>query len=365
MPKPEPKPPSLTARFRALPGMVSAEATIQAASVRADRSARRLARKRPGRLVVGPWLSEIGFEVLYWIPLLRWLAGRYDLEPERLVAVTRGGAGAWYRGLCASSLEIFDLYTPGEVKEWHERRVRDTRSQKQMGVSTLDREILRRVEEWLGERVTVLHPSLMYNLLRPFWVNRRPISHVDRHSLYAPLPDPRLESSTHRVLANLPEDYVAVKAYFSSCFPETEENRRWLRDLLAQLSERTTVVLLSTGLDIDDHADYRHSSGSRVISLVNRLDPAENLVVQSQAIRGASAVFATYGGFSYLGPFLGVTSYSFYSHANFNPSHLSVMALAARALGAADLGGGFVAVDVGQARLLESIYGRSPSRAVL
>jgi hypothetical protein len=365
MPKPEPKPPSLTARFRALPGMVSAEAKIQVAAVRADRSARRLAGKRRGRVVVGPWLSEIGFEVLYWIPLLRWLASRYDLEPERLVAVTRGGAGAWYRGLCESSLEIFELYTPGEVKEWHERRVRDTRSQKQMALSSLDREILRRVEERLGEEVTVLHPSVMYNLLRPFWANRRPISHVDRHSHYTPLPDPGLEASTHPVLADLPDDYVAVKAYFSSCFPETEENRRWVRDLLAQLSERTAVVLLSTGFDIDDHADYLHSSGGGVISLVDRLDLADNLAVQSQVIRAAKAIFATYGGFSYLGPFLGVTSYSFYSHANFNPSHLNVMALAARALGAAGLEGGFVAVDVRQARLLESIYGRSPSSALL
>ena len=25
-----------------------------------------------GPIVAGPWLSEVGFEVLYWIPFLRW-----------------------------------------------------------------------------------------------------------------------------------------------------------------------------------------------------------------------------------------------------------------------------------------------------
>jgi hypothetical protein len=364
MPKPEPKPPPLTARLRALPRMVAAEAEIQAAALRASRAARRLAAKGSGRLIVGPWLSEVGFEVLYWIPFVKWLARRYDLDPEQLVAVTRGGAGAWYGGLCGSSLDIYELYSRSEVKRWHERRVRDTRSQKQMTMSSVEADILGRVRERLGEDAAVLHPSLMYNLFRPFWANRRPISHVDRHSLQVPLPSPRPEGCTHPALAGLPDDYVAVKAYFSSCFPDTEGNRAWLRDLLAQLSERTAVVLLSTGLDVDDHADFEDTSAPRIVSLVDKLDLADNLAVQSEAITGARAVFATYGGFSYLGPFLGVPSYSFYSHANFNPTHLNVMALATRALGAEGVEAGFVAVDVRQARLLQSIYDRSPSSAL-
>ena len=29
--------------------------------------------RKPGPILVGPWLSEVGFELLYWIPLLRWI----------------------------------------------------------------------------------------------------------------------------------------------------------------------------------------------------------------------------------------------------------------------------------------------------
>ena len=46
--------------------MARAEIVLQAASLRADARLRMLAR-RPGQFIVGPWVSEIGFEVLYWI----------------------------------------------------------------------------------------------------------------------------------------------------------------------------------------------------------------------------------------------------------------------------------------------------------
>jgi hypothetical protein len=28
---------------------------------------------KPGPILVGPWLSEVGFELLYWIPMLHWI----------------------------------------------------------------------------------------------------------------------------------------------------------------------------------------------------------------------------------------------------------------------------------------------------
>jgi hypothetical protein len=50
-----------------------------------------------------------------------------------------------------------------------------------------------------------------------------------------------------------------------------------------------------------------------------------------------------------------VTSYSYYSEANFNPAHLDVMARAARALNAVGVDAGFAAFDVREARLLERL----------
>src|SRR5256885_14300931 len=52
-------------------------------------------------IVAGPWLGEVGFELLYWVPFLRWCAERVDLDPDRLVAMSRGGTAARYRPVAA------------------------------------------------------------------------------------------------------------------------------------------------------------------------------------------------------------------------------------------------------------------------
>ena len=48
-------------------------------------------------IVAGPWLGEVGFELLYWVPFLRWFAERFHVAPERLLVVSRGGTASWYR----------------------------------------------------------------------------------------------------------------------------------------------------------------------------------------------------------------------------------------------------------------------------
>src|SRR5262245_54769655 len=41
-------------------------------------------------IVAGPWLGEVGFEILYWIPFLRWLVDQ-GVPAERITAISRGG----------------------------------------------------------------------------------------------------------------------------------------------------------------------------------------------------------------------------------------------------------------------------------
>ena len=56
----------------------------------------RLLSKVRGHVMVGPWLSEVGFELLYWIPFLRWAVPEFNLDPSRLIVVSRGGVAGWY-----------------------------------------------------------------------------------------------------------------------------------------------------------------------------------------------------------------------------------------------------------------------------
>jgi hypothetical protein len=49
-----------------------------------------------GPILAGPWISEVGYEVLYWAPFLRWVAAAYRIRRERMVVISRGGSDAWY-----------------------------------------------------------------------------------------------------------------------------------------------------------------------------------------------------------------------------------------------------------------------------
>jgi hypothetical protein len=205
------------------------------------------------------------------------------------------------------------------------------------------------VRDRLGiDAAQVLHPATMHRLFAPVWLRRRPVGFVERRVDFKPLPQP-----VGPLPANLPRDYVVVKAYFSLCFPETPENRAWLSQLVDSLARHVNVVMLTTGIAVDDHAEFeRLDDHPRVFDATEHMTPQNNLEVQSRIVAGAMAMFATYGGFSYLGPYLGIPSYAFYSELNFNPTHLDVMNRAIRNLDQPDRNAGFCAFHVDDALTL-------------
>jgi len=280
--------------------------------------------RQGGTLVAGPWLSEVGFEVLYWLPFLAWVAERHDVAPERLIAISRGGAGVWYKGLAGTYADVFERWTPDDLKRaQHERATSATRSQKQLAPTPGERELLR---ELLADRgvdpdaATLIHPSAVYLGFKGFWDGWRGIDTVRRRTRNLVLPSPPTDAAF-----GLPSDYVAVKIYFSDCFPDTAANRASAARVVQELAAEVDVVLLATGLDLDDHAELSESGASRVRDLSSAMLPETNLAVQTSIIAGARGFVGTYGGFSYLAPFLGVPSLSFYTEENFVPGHLEVM----------------------------------------
>jgi hypothetical protein len=118
---------------------------------------------------------------------------------------------------------------------------------------------------------------------------------------------------------------------------------------------------------VDDHSDFEEETRLENVYSSHRMmmTPRDNLAVQTQLIAGARALLTTYGGFSYLGPFYGVTSYSFYSDRNYNQTHLDVMGRAVADLERAGRGGGFVSFTTSDAGLLESVLGGGGSAAPL
>jgi hypothetical protein len=303
-------------RVRRLASAARREAVVRTSALRAEQVFRRAARTREP-LLLGPWLGEVGYELLYWIPFLRRELHRHGIEPEQAAVLTRGGAAAWYRDFAARSVDALELLASEEYLPRLEERRRRAGDLKQLRVEPFDRELVALARARLGE-VTVVHPGLMFTRLRGLWFKDQPPAEVWPRLEYR-----RLDVPVEPV-AGLPERYVAVKAYFNQCLSPTAETVDFLRRTLERLAEEIDVVLLSTGLLVDDHEEWALSH-PRVHPVEQLLRPEDNLAVQTRLVAGARGLVATYGGFSYLGPFLGVPTLTFSAIEQTVPVHLEVL----------------------------------------
>jgi hypothetical protein len=363
--------------------MVRHGISAQLARVHASRLTSDLGRLAAGRdtIIVGPWLGEVGFELLYWVPFLRWFAATFNVAPDRLLIVSRGGTASWYRPFASGYRDIFDYLTPEEFRQRHDERVAANGEQKQTQVLAFERQVLRELTKDVHSR-SMLHPSTMYGLFNPFWWGHVDVEWVQRFAKYERL-TPDVVAGCRR--PNRP--YTAVKFYFNDCFPDTAENRAFVRRTLQMLAERGPVVSLATGLRLDDHASdeepqegakvrecegakvrecegakvrecegakvresegakvrecegarVRESEGAKVQTLPPDMHPRENLALQTALVSGAEAFVGTYGGFSYLAPFLGVRSTAYFADpAGYSPRHLLMARSALATIGAGGL----------------------------
>jgi hypothetical protein len=314
--------------------------SAQLARVHAGRLSSDLGRLAAGRdtIVVGPWLGEVGFELLYWVPFLRWFATTFKVAPERLLIVSRGGTASWYRPFAAGYRDIFDYLTPEEFRRRHDERVAANGEQKQTQVLAFERQVLRELTTDVHSR-SMLHPSTMYGLFNPFWWGHVEEAWVHRFAKYQRLSAEHAGPAWPGLndVAGKRSAYTAVKFYFNDCFPDTRENRAFVRRALQALTERGPVVSLATNLRLDDHAsDEAESFGVR--TLPHDMHPRENLAMQTAIVAGASAFVGTYGGFSYLAPFLNVRSTAYFSDPDgYSARHLLMARSALESIGAGEL----------------------------
>lgn len=292
--------------------------TMFRAEWRIERELAFLARGRHP-IIAGPWLSEVGFEVLYWIPFLRWFADRYRVDRERVIAVSRGGASSWYADVAGAYVDIFDHLDPETFAQRNaERRdVDESGGQKQTTHGPLDDEILQVVRRSIGgDNAPVCHPQLMYRLFNQFWSGNRPLDLVMSHTRH------RLLRMSRPADVALPDRYVAAKFYTGTALPESVEHRRALRELIAVVARRVPVVILDTGLKTDEHEDYLFNGLSNVFSLRSQIAPRTNLGIQTAVISGSQGFIGTCGSLAWLAPMLGIDTVAVYANDRFLASHI-------------------------------------------
>lgn len=316
-----------------MPRAVRRRISVQLAHVDSWRIDRELAGIAAGNrtIVAGPWLGEVGFELLYWVPFLAWFAERFRVDPRRLFVVSRGGTASWYAPFASRYHDVLEDISPEEYQARHQARVSEIGEQKQIRATAFEQDLIARAAAAAGTRdVHVLHPATMYRLLRPFWWGHVDESWVRAHTRYR-----RLASPDRGDVSELPPSYTAVKFYFNDCFPATDRNRAFVQQVVGRLAEQGPVVSLSANAGLDDHAAC-NVAGRGMIE-VPLGSAARNLHVQSAVVAHARAFVGTYGGFAYLAPFYGVPSTSYFSDVSgFAPSHLRMARAAFAAIGTAD-----------------------------
>lgn len=277
----------------------------------------RRAARGSGPVIVGPWLSEVGYEALYWVPFVRWFADHYHVDPARLVVVSRGGVASWYGDIASRYVDLLDLFPPEEFAARNAAR-QASGDQKQLAVGSFDDEILTRVRAALGiPGAGVCHPSAMFRLLRHFWLGTASLQHVFDHTRYS-----LVSSPTHVALPGLPDAFVAVKFYSGRALPDTPANRQALRQLVERLASDLPVVVLETGLTLDEHADYVFDGLANVTTIGRWLTPSNNLAVQTEVIRRAARFVGTCGSLAWLAPMLGTETFAVYTDEHFLTPHL-------------------------------------------
>ena len=262
-----------------------------------------------GRILVGPWFSEVGYEVLYWLPFVRRALAAYRVAPSRVIAMSRGGVEDWYAGLADSYVDVFYHASPAELIQ---------HGPKQRTVAALDTRLIEAVRREKGD-CAVLHPSMMFRLFAPFWSGHASMSFLESRTRYT-----ILKASQRDVPVTLPERYIAVKMYAARALPDVPGIRGQLRAVVAALSETLPVVQLDTGLAFDEHEDYRFVDDSRVISLRRCMRPGDNLGLQTRVIAGADLFVGTCGSVAWLAPLLGVDAVPLFADAGFLHAHLHV-----------------------------------------
>jgi hypothetical protein len=269
--------------------------------------AKRIYGQSDAPILVGPFLGEVGFEALYWLPFLHHLRESLGIARERIIPITRGGAALWYDA--PTGVELFEMRTPQAVRVENRLRQQESGMLKQTHVRPFDREIYRDAAETLGlTSYQTLHPSWMYQTLRPFWDGETGLAWLQQRMRFQGFPQLGIEGIT------LPDHFIAVRFYFRATFGRTPVNVEFAEHCIRTIAKHTPVVVLNTPDVIDDHLDYvpKGLENVTVLSDLAALTPANNLAIQSAVLQRASGFVGTYGGMAQLALRMGKPSISVY-----------------------------------------------------
>lgn len=276
-------------------------------------------------IIAGPFTTEVGHELLYWIPFLTRLKEARILDPERVVAVSRGGNSSWYAHVACGYYDVFQSVTPVEFRRVITEQ-RKGRLEKQLVIDRFDRRILDDAASYCGfGEFEVLHPWIMNVLLVSAWRGRLPAERELRYLAFEPFAREEVDLRTTGIELSPDREYVATKFHFNHNFPRTPENIGFINRLVESLAQRYKVLVLQFAEPFDNHSVPIISSRHPNVIDCREIPLNENLRFQTFLIRHAKYFVTTLGGLALLPPFLGRECFAFYS-GKYVPTHAEVAA---------------------------------------
>lgn len=258
-------------------------------------------------ILVGPWREEIGSEVLYWLPFLAQWCHTYHIAPDRLMAISRGGAAAWYPA-GATRVELYDYWPPEALRLESLRASAATGSIKQTAETALERTLYPTIAARLGlRRYHVLHPQALYAAIRGWADNTRSLADLMAHLRFAPLPAP----PALPLSVALPERFACVRFYQRPTWMLSDEVRDYCGQLVGTLATQIPVVVIGSRQHHDEHLDLAFH-GAGVTDLIDAFPARDNLALQSAVLAKSQCFVGTYGGTMQLAVRLGIPSCGFY-----------------------------------------------------
>lgn len=287
------------------------------ASLAEDQVAQAWASDQP--IILGPFLADVAFELLYWRPFVAWMRATFGPRRAPVIAVSRGRVNEWYAGLASEYVDVCDLLPFETVHTCNLERVREGGTSKQTVISDFERDLLDLVMKRPGSAdAAVVHPSVLFRVCSKIWGDVVPSHWLPQHARYE-----RFEMSPAPALvADATEPYVATSFWFNECFPDSDVHRRVVQDVLAELSQRADVIVIDVG-GFPGVSDAIPSGGRiRVVASVETDDQAR---AQAKLIAGARAFVGTFGGLSLMAPFYNVpTCLLFGAEVGLFPQHAAV-----------------------------------------
>ena len=283
-----------------------------------DRLRREYIRRSTRPIVVGPWRSEVGFEVLYHLPYLGWLLK--GIAQKRVYVITRGGAGIWYPVNQAKVLDLYKIRPLEEVRRQTNLDIVRHQMMKHTRISAWDRDVIKQAcGIWGIEHPILVHPSETYRRFGDWFASKATAVDTLSRMHFAPIKKPEHPPE------GLPKKYYVSHFYSRATLKASPEVRRFISDTLVGLSERAPVIQLLSPHHVDDHIDIpiKHDKVLVATKDGQHPSPAETLSHNSALIAGSAGFVGTYGGMAQVALRYGIPSLSFYETLEgTSPQHL-------------------------------------------